>query len=72
MSAHNTAAFTPEQIDVVRTLRGFAVDWPVVAARVGRSVDECRAAIGLPPSLRPEPPAALPWECQARQRNLFD
>ena len=61
-----------DEVDAVRQMRGFAVPWEVVAAKLKRSVDECRAAIGLPPLLRSEPPVALPGERVARQLSLFE
>ncbi len=61
-----------DEVDAVRQMRGFAVPWAVVAAKLKRSVDECRAAIGLPPLPRSEPPAALPWSNEAQQRRLFE
>ncbi len=61
-----------DEVDAVRQMRGFAVPWEVVAARLQRSVDECRAAIGLPPTAKPDAKPVLPWESAARQLNLFD
>lgn len=56
-------------VENIRQLRGFAIPWPQVAAAVGASEADCRAALGLP---MPEPPgerARLPWD---RQGNLFE
>ena len=60
---------TEQQIENIRQLRGFAIPWPQVAAAVGASEADCRAALGLS---MPEPPgerARLPWD---RQGNLFE
>ncbi len=51
---------TPEQIATIRHLRGHAVPWHVIATRMGRTVQECRAAIWLPTYDRPER-VVLPW-----------
>ncbi len=67
-----TKNLSADEVDAVRQLRGFAVPWAVVAAKLKRSVDECRAAIGLPPLPRSEPPAALPWSDEGRQGVLFE
>jgi len=61
---------TPEQIAFIRTARGAGVPWAKIAKHIGRSVAECRSAIGLPPiakeaATRP----ALPWD--KIQRSLF-
>ena len=61
---------TPEQVETIRQLRGFAVDWSKVAAIVGASENDCRAAIGAPIPGPPDPRPVLPWE--ARQLELFD
>jgi hypothetical protein len=56
-------------IDTIRNLRGFGVAWPVIAKQLGKSVAECRAAIGMPDySQAPSQPA--PWI--QRQMDLFD
>ncbi len=62
---------SPEETETVRSLRGFAIPWKTIARKLGRTVDECRQSIGLPPAdqtatQRP----ALPWE--QKQRTLFD
>lgn len=56
----------------IRELAGCAVAWQRIAAAVKLPVEVCRAVCGLPPSPAPDAPAALPWECQARQMSLFD
>ena len=61
-----------DEVVAVRQMRGFGVPWETVAAKLNLSVNQCRASIGLPPLLRPEPPAALPWSDEARQRRLFE
>jgi hypothetical protein len=58
-----------DAVENIRQLRGFAIPWEQVAAAVGASEADCRAALGLP---MPEPPderARLPWD---RQGNLFE
>ena len=60
---------TEQQIETIRQLRGFAIPWEQVAAAVGASEADCRAALGLS---TPEPPGErqrLPWD---RQGNLFE
>ena len=63
------SALSAEAIENIRQLRGFAIPWPQVAAAVGASEADCRAALGL---FTPEPPGErqrLPWD---RQGNLFE
>ena len=78
MSSHNNATIeaasqVPDEVRVnIRELSGFAVQWEAIAAAVKLPVEVCRAVCGLPPSPAPDAPAALPWECQARQMSLFD
>ena len=63
------SALSAEAIENIRQLRGFAIPWEQVAAAVGASEADCRAALGLS---MPEPPgerARLPWD---RQGNLFE
>jgi len=61
---------SPDEVEAVRQLRGFAVAWEVVAARLGRSVEQCRRAIGMPAPPPPNKRPVLPWEHQ--QRSLFE
>ena len=59
---------TPEQIDFIRTARGAGVPWATIARKLTRTVQECRAAIGMPEySNAASEPA--PWK--QRQRDLF-
>jgi hypothetical protein len=58
------SALSPEAIECIRQLRGFAVPWSQVAAAVGASEASCRAALGLS---MPEPRGErqrLPWESE--------
>lgn len=59
---------TPEQIDFIRTARGAGVPWGTIAKKLQKTVQECRAAIGMPEysQERSEP---APWK--QRQRDLF-
>lgn len=60
---------TPDDIETIRTLRGSNVPWPVVAKTLKATIQECRAAIGLPEYQQAER-KSLPWD--QKQRSLFD
>ncbi len=53
---------TAGQIAQIRMMRGHAIPWHVIARRLKCSVDECRAAIGMPEYDRPTERPALPWD----------
>jgi len=62
---------TADEIAFIRTARGGGVPWQKIAKHIGRSVQDCRAAIGLPTyakeaAHRP----SMPWD--VTQRSLFD
>ncbi len=62
---------TPDEIAFIRAGRGAGVPWAKIAKHIGHSVQDCRAAIGLPTyaaesAHRP----SMPWDLQ--QRSLFD
>lgn len=63
------SVLSAEAIENIRQLRGFAIPWEQVAAAVGASEADCRAALGLPVSEPPGERARLPWD---RQGNLFE
>jgi hypothetical protein len=57
------------EIETIRNLRGFGVAWDIIAKQLGKSVAECRQAIGMPEySQAASEPA--PWI--KRQRDLFN
>ena len=60
---------TPDDIEIIRTLRGSNVPWPVVAKTLKKTIQECRSAIGLPEYQQAER-QSLPWD--QKQRSLFD
>jgi hypothetical protein len=60
---------TPEDIATIRHRRGFNIPWPVIASELGRTIQECRSAIGLPEYQQAER-QSLPWD--QKQRSLFD
>ena len=60
---------SPEEIRTIRDLRGLGVAWAVIARKLGHTVAECRAAIGMP-EYSQEPSKPAPWI--QRQRDLFD
>ena len=67
------AAQVPGEVKAnIRQMAGFAVAWAKIAAAVGLPIEVCRCVCGLSPTPRPEPPAALPWSDEARQRRLFE
>ncbi|MFM8479490.1 MAG: hypothetical protein ACKOEO_27190 [Planctomycetaceae bacterium] len=69
MSSHE---FTPDEVEAVRQLRGFAIDWPVIAHRLGKTVAQCRAAIGMPAMQEPSgKPSPRPWHEEPQQMRLF-
>lgn len=52
---------SPEQIKNIRNLRACNVPWPAIAREIKASVQECRAAIGMPQYDKPTERTALPW-----------
>jgi len=52
---------TADEIAIVRNMRGWNIDWQTIAREVGRTVAECRAALGLP-TYEVSKPAAMPWD----------
>ena len=68
----SSSDFTADEIEAVRQLRGFAIDWPVIAKRLGKTVEQCRAAIGMPAPERPSTePIPRPWLNEPQQMRLF-
>lgn len=73
VAAMSSCDFTPDEIEAVRQLRGFAIDWPVIAKRLGKTDEQCRAAIGMPAPERPsKEPIPRPWlNNEPQQMRLF-
>ncbi len=61
---------TAEQIADIRAMRACGVPWRNIAKQLGCSVEQCRAALGLPTYDRPAERRTMPWDLQ--QRTLFD
>lgn len=57
---------TPAQIADIRMMRGHNISWHVIARRLGKSLKECRAAIGMPEYDKPTERQAMPWDQQQR------
>ena len=62
---------TPEQIADIRQMRGFNVSWHIIARRLGKTVKECRAAIGMPEYDKPTERQSMPWD-KSQQALPFD
>jgi hypothetical protein len=69
----SNCGLTPDEVEAVRQLRGFAIDWPIIAKRLGKTVEQCRAAIGMPAPERPSTePIPRPWlNSGPQQMRLF-
>lgn len=63
------SVLSADVVSTIRDLRGFAIPWEQVAAAVGASEADCRAALGVPTLEPPGERARLPWD---RQGNLFE
>ncbi|MEJ7590357.1 MAG: hypothetical protein WKF77_02325 [Planctomycetaceae bacterium] len=53
---------TSEQIEFIRTARGANVSWHIIARRLGSTLQECRAAIGMPVYDKPAQRQPMPWD----------
>jgi hypothetical protein len=60
---------TPEQIDFIRTARGAGVPWGTIATKLEKTIQQVRAAIGMP-EYSQEPSTPAPWN--QRERDLLN
>ncbi len=47
---------TADDIAQIRMMRGFNVSWHIIARRLGKTLQECRQAIGMPEHSNTESP----------------